>query len=679
MNNNNRNTNYKPFSFNSKQSNYRFLDDVQEMTPQGNYSIKGIEPLPFIKTGRRDNTIIIKDNYVEDYRKKEVPASVFRGTRREGFNTSLDAEIDAGLASGVKGLVSNNNRARASTNVGRFKNNDYDEDTMYLRPESYDGKPLTDLVRIRQLTQQELRAKNENSQRADIDGQAIEAGQQNRGIGQDPNNMFITKNPTQNREFTDEDRILGRGHTTGPEHRPIVQESNSARSNEENYIGPGKFTEGGEIYLSENIKNRELFSNNHENENNYMGPATNSFRSLVKHGLTQFNTSRVNTSQAYVGAPLSKQGVIYRNNQEARGVDTSNEQNYTGHGQSTHSGYTFENNQPANPTGRENENEYVGHGQSVQSGFAYENYQPANPTGRETDFIHLGAGNDTSRGYVYQNGQQANTTIRENIGETNYIGHGQTTHGGFVKENYQPANPTTRDNENEYIGHGQSTQTGYVYENYQPANPTGRENDVIHLGAGTDTSRGYTYQNGQLANETNRQNTSVSYNGVAMNSKSTYLAQPDETRAPMVEDVLAKDYKGVSSTIKTTQSRDFFKTFTSDDRRELVTNIKDREVNGLNKPLNVGANDYGKTSSNMLRETESAVIIPQAQVSNSYKIFDYNVRNKDRLNKRINIDKGLIETVNNGNPYVNNLIHRGYANNDVIRETTLLSDRIISN
>ena len=674
--NNNRNLNFKPFSFTENKSTFRSLDDEPIMTPQGNYSLNGIEPLPLMDSSRRDNTIIIKDYYVEDYRKKEVTADTFRGTRMEGFNTSMDANIDAGLASGVRSLVQlSNNHNRALANVGRFKNNDYDDETMYLRPENIDGKPINDLLRIRQKTQSEIRSDNPNSQRADLEGTNVESGQHNRGTGQNPSNITLTQTRTQNRELTEDDRIAGRGHTTAPENRPKIQESKSSRSNEQSYIGPGSDNRGGEVFLSDDIKNREFFSNNKEEENTYMGPASVTIRSLAQHGIVQ--STKYEKEHTYTGHAHGNIGIVYMNGQDARGGDTSTESNYIGHGQSRRSGMVKENYQPARDTSRENVNENLGIASNQNNGYYYHNNQDARPTDRETNTNYIGSGNDSAQGYVYMNGQQANPTQRQMTGETNYIGQSQITHGGIVKENYQPARDTGREIQNENLGIANNQNTGYYYYNGQDARPTDREYNTNYVGSGTDSAQGYVYMNGQQANNTNRENTSTQYSGVSFNSKSTYLKQTDETRPSMVDEVMMKDYKGHQSSIGVGQSRDHVNNFTSDDRREIITNIQNRELPPMNNIIGTGVENYGQSTTDTMRENNTSIQIPKAINTNSYQIYDYNVRNKETLNARNNINP-YITTVNNGNPYVNNLVHKGYSNNDVIRETTLLSDRVIS-
>jgi hypothetical protein len=618
--------------------------------------------LNLLPGSRRDNSVVINEYFRNNESKKELDSFY-----------DVEKNDEALLASGVKyNRLLDKNRF---SNNAKYRNNDYLTDYMYVRPESLDGTPLTDFVRVREKDINQLRGQHPDSQPLQAKEIKNHVKKNGEGVSQNPENITITKFKLPDfKEQQPADLLRTTGAFLKPEWYSKVQEPRTNRTISKQIQGPAK----SQFSTSEYRNNQPANATGRSEQNIHIAPPKSYIPQPEHRNNQEANpTGRMNENN-YISNPKTQTNKpMYRNNQIANITQREFEQKYLSNSKAFVNLPDKRNNQPANATQRE-EFQQVTNPKGIVERPYYHNEQPANPTIRQDtgETTYIGSNLMTSRGIVYENNQPANMTLRQETQFNKYLGHSYNN-GGIVYENKQPANMTLRENNNNYDGIASNTNTGYVYKNNQPANDTIREETQNNEQFGPSyTNAGPVYNNNQPANMTHREGTAKTYSGHGMRER-TYLNQQDDTRGTQYEDIAAKDYKGVDrSYVDKGQSRLNIKNFEHSERKEKALNLQERQLGGGGYgQIGSGTDIYGAVESNLLREVEQSVLIPQAFVARPYKETEL-TRGKILLQERDKINP-YVPTIMDGNPYVNNMVHKSLSNNDVIRETTLLSDRIL--
>ena len=243
------------------------------------------------------------------------------------------------------------------------------------------------------------------------------------------------------------------------------------------------------------------------------------------------------------------------------------------------------------------------------------NNQPANPTQFE-DYV-------------------GNTVTTNPYGRVN-----QTTH-----RNNQPANETFRNlqSDNNLMGHGHNKNSNMYYDNEQPANPTQRDDNNDYMGPGESS-------------------TTVSY-----------LKSIDKTRSGVVEEVLAQDYNGIKrGVVDSTTDRKFMKNYKNNTSIQKSLDLTDRDLTGGFGQLSGNVKTVGDLNTNGNREKNKPKV--RGLLKKGYKNYDDKTRGKILLNHRVNTDNPITNNLD-GNPYINNNVHKSKGGVDIIGRTIFLSDR----
>ncbi len=697
-------------------------------------------------SNRRDNTLIINDyhsNEVGQYSKKKVEA-----------NALFEPVVNLNALAGDTKIVDKISLDRFSSTL-HYKSNEFPENT-YVRAEQIDGTPLTEIVRPREKTLEELRGKGVNSQRLAPEGRTNQTEAPIAGISSDPKSINITKYKMKSyRDQNSVDDLLKTmGQITRPEWRSMVKQSDSERSYMPSIDGPpvasvmkqefhsdqaarptnrtdyednvhitnvvnavggvGEYRSeqsarptnrtdyednihitnavssvGGREEFRNEQALRPTIRNDYENNTNIINPVSfvsgNEFRneqSLKPTIRTQYenNTNIIN--------PVSfVSGNEYRNEQMANPTIRTQYENNTNiiNPVSFISGNEFRNEQMANPTIRtqyENNTNII-NPVSFVPGNEYRNEQMANPTYRTQYENNKNIINPVSfvPGNEYRNEQMANPTYRTQYENNTNIINPVSFVPGNEYRNEQLANPTNRTQyeNNKYINHGYNDTAGYVYENFQAANPTLREDNNKYINHGYNNTVGYVYENNQAANPTNRESNNE-FNGIAFNqTNSQYKKYGDITRSGVVEEVLAKDYKGA----------DFSFVPRHEDRTQAVNMVKNQSIedslNLTNRDLMGGGTDripqgrenIGEYKDWDRREKSAPITNRVRNVAVNYIQEVPETRGYNLLQERSNINQYVPETLKQ-NPFINNVIYTTNTGKDIIRENTVISDREIN-
>ena len=632
--NNNRNSPYSAFSFDKM--NGVSISSIGNHTKieQSPDILKGIEPLPLMNNGRRDNTVIIKKNYKEGYKKKEVSSDIFQGT-----NSTSDINREAFYSTGLLNSLDDRHINRAKSNITKT-------DILKKPPpaKSLDGKPVTYLTRFKELTQAQLRAKNDNSQRFDAHGVNIESGQQSRGKGQNPSNIQLTKQTKQHREFTEKDRIIGNTQISGPIVVPKFQEATGLRSHEELYIGPSKSYENGTVYVNETIEDYNEYHPDTVIENNYVGPI-NSIRSYAENGITSI--SRLTTSLNHPGPVRFNKGITIKYDDIARGTDQIEETNYYGISNLLQKGQYIKSQDKARQTDREMEKEYITGPQNQNAGLVKKNIHERINQPYENYTPNIGPVR-FNKGILPEIRE---TRTNDNSQETNYTGTVNSIKNGLIYKNNDQLRETYGSQEQEYITSPHNQDKGIVLTNEHQRLADIKENLVPNLGPCKE-NRGYIKEINETrihdkSNETN-------YMGTYKDSKFTYTDMQDKPKETNI--VLIKDYKGNTSKGGAGQSRNMYDNIQVNNYREDITKRDNRDLYGSKNLFGSGQDMIGDVRLNTLKESKGQFGIASANISNSPKITDYNIKSKNQLQGRLNINQHMTETLS-GNPFINNRIY----------------------
>jgi hypothetical protein len=641
-------------------NDYSFLS---EPTTYGReeVSIKTMHPFNYMnrfknnetmQVNRRDNTIIINDyhsNIVGQYaKKKEEQKSLFDNVKNPN------------ALAGDTQIVDKISLDRFTSSL-QYKANDFPENTN-IRPESIDGVKMTELVRPREKSLEQLRGEGINSIRLAPEGRLNETTAPiTGGKSTDPKTINITKFKIKSyrEQNSVEDLLKTTGQITRPEWRSMVKQTNSDRSYMASIDGPSVAPVMKQTYHSDQAA-RPTNRTDYEDNVHIMNAAN------TVGGMPEMRNEQL-------AKPTNR--TDYEDN-----IHISNAVSSVGGREE------FRNEQLAKPTYRtsyENNTHITNAGTFVPNA-EYRNEQLAKPTIR-TDYE-----NNTniinSKSFVpnaeYRNEQLANPTYRTDYEHNTNI----TNAGSFVPNaeyrNENLAKPTYRTDyeNNTFTGHGSNSSVGYVYENYQSAKPTLRtdyENNTF-TGHGSNSNAGYVYENNQVANATHRTDyEDKSAVGPGYNqTNSQYKKYDDITRSGVVEEVLARDYKGA----------DFSFVPRQEDRTQAVNMIQNQSVedsidltkrklmSGGTDRIPQGRENIGLYTDRDRREKMPPITNRVRNVTVNYIQEVPETRGYNLLEERSNINQYVPEVINK-NPFINNVVYTTNAPRDIIRENTFIYDR----
>ncbi len=595
------------------------------------------------QSSRRDNSILINNYYGQETGQYATP--------KQEINNLFEPVENLNAQAGDTKIIDKIGQNRFLDTL-KYKQNDYNPETMYVRPELIDGPPITEVVRPREKTQQELRGYGVNSIRLDSEGRNNMTGQKGEGVSLAPSELNITKYKMLSYRVQDsiDDLLRTTGVITRPEWRSMVKESASERSFMKNMEGPAMASVMMTEYHNEQAARPTLKEN-----------------------------TIVNT---YLSNAFNNTGTEYRNEQAARPTikeETANN-TYLSNVYNQTSGQIYNNNQSANPTIREQfeQNSNITNPRALVDQYTYRNEQSANPTIREqfeqnTNIINPRAFVDQ---YTYRNEQSANPTIREQFEQNTNIINPKSFVEQYTYRNEQSSNPTLREDANKYINHGKNSEAGYVYENNQSANPTNRTQSNEFMGTSYNNNAGYVYENQQSANPTNRAQDNE-FEGTAFSQATgTYKVYGDKTRSGVVEEVLAKDYNGPEFAFVTKdESRLQFKNYVQNDSVENSINLTNRDLmgGGVDR-IPQGRENIGAYSDRERREKDRPITNRVRNIGVNYIEEVPETRGYNILQERSAINEYIPETLK-FNPFINNVDYKAGSQRDFIRENTIISDR----
>ncbi len=637
---------------------YSFLNTpttyIEPVTPENMHPFNQFETLKNNKAAkyfgnRRDNTVIIKDWYTNETgmyakRKEEVPY-MFEQMKN-----------DNALAGDTK-IVDKIGLNRFSDTL-KYRNGDLLENTR-IRPESIDGVPITFTVRPREKTQEELRGKGINSQRLASEGRNNMTGSIGEGVSTDPETITITKYKMKSyREQNSVDDLLKTtGVITRPEWRSLVKEPATDRSYFKNIDGPAMAAVMRNEFRNQQ-EARPTIRQQYEDVTHILNP-----KGLVE------NTT-------------------YRNEQMAK---PTLRQEYEDH---THilnpkglvDNTTYRNEQMTNPTIRmEYEDKtFILNPRGLVDNTTYRNEQMTNPTIRQEyedkTFIL------NPRGLVdnttYRNEQMTNPTIRMEYEDKTFILNPRGLVDNTTYRNEQLAKPTIRMEyeNNSHILNPKGLVNRPMYHNEQEAHPTLREEFNNYDGVGFSHSGGHVYENQQEAHPTLRE-ANNNYDGVGFNQTAGHTRHYDDlTRSGVVEEVLAKDYMGVEfSYVPRNESHISASNMVLNESIEDSINLTNRELMGGGADrIPQGKNNIGKYTDWNRRE-KNGTADGMGRVRNVGVNFITEVpatRGYNLLEQRSNINEYVPSSLSM-NPFINNINYVARSQNDVVREYTEISDRLL--
>jgi hypothetical protein len=217
-----------------------------------------------------------------------------------------------------------------------------------------------------------------------------------------------------------------------------------------------------------------------------------------------------------------------------------------------------------------------------------------------------------------------------------------------------------------------------TYRNYQPANPTQYEEYMANVNKVMNPKtvvNATTYHNYQPANPT--QFESYAENDYLINGKNetaTYKISADYTKEKKVDMYVNTDYRGVEKTSTDgPTSRQHMKNIRNEDRKEKALDHREWDFVGGADQLAAGIEHHGEYQYDGHRGVKNEIINREHLGGLPYNKVR-NVRGKISQNQRENIDN-VIQTVLDGNPYVNNVVHRSISNIDKIDAGTYIYNR----
>jgi|SaaInlStandDraft_7_1057024.scaffolds.fasta_scaffold00568_21 hypothetical protein len=680
------------------------------------YPFNQFEKLNQMPSGRRDNSLVIKDYHSSEngyYSRPKEPMANFQD-REHNRNTITDSETYLHNIDNFKERMRGQNTK---------KNNEGPPGTNMRIPEQI---LINGEVRVLPRTQEELRGQGVNSIRLQSEGLINEVGMigKGKGIGDDLENFhIITKYPQKKyRDQTTADLLRTTGAFTKSSMRSRYL-IDTQRSQSTDYTAPAKSLHGAGELRNNHSTNGTLFEEYMTNIP--VTNVTNLNRGIVYHNNQPVNGTLFEEYMANI--PVTNVtnvngGTVYHNNQPANFTQI---EDYIGNIPITNvtagiNKHTVRNNQPVNQTYRDiyTENEYTGHATNINNGIIYHNNQPANSTQIEEYIDNIPVTNVTARigKHTVRNNQPANPTQNEEYMSNIPITNVTAAIGKHTVRNNQPANPTqteeymgnipitnvtatigkhtVRNNQSanptmieEYINNIPITNvtagiSKHTVRNNQPANPTYRNvyTKNEYTGHATNVNSGKIYYNNQPARKTHIESyVNTNYRGPNKHSTTlSYIKSDDKTRSGVVEEVLPKNYTGIYHSVTNKGvDRTFANNQINNERIEESINLLNRKMTGGTGQLSSGVENVG--SLNINDEREKKTILNHGGYRNyGYKYLEDDIRGKQILQQRNNIDNNIITTVLNNNPYINNTQHKSTNKTDNIIGVTLLSDREIN-
>jgi hypothetical protein len=595
------------------------------------------------QSSRRDNTILINNYYGQETGQYATP--------KTEINNLFEPVENLNAQSGDTKIIDKIGTERFLDTL-KYKQNDYNPETMYVRPELIDGPPITEVIRPREKTQQELRGYGVNSIRLDSEGRNNATGQKGEGVSLAPSDVNITKYKmlSYREQNSVDDLLRTTGAITRPEWRSMVKETASDRSYMKNMDGPAVSSVMKTEYHNEQAARPTLKEN-----------------------------TIVNT---YLSNAFNNTGTEYRNEQAARPTikEATENNTYLSNVYNQSSGQIYNNNQAAKPTIREQfeQNSNITNPRAFVDQYTYRNEQSANPTIREQFEQNKNITNPRAfvDQYTYRNEQSANPTIREQFEQNTNITNAKAFVDQSSYRNEQSSNPTLREDNNKYINHGKNSEAGYVYENNQSANPTNRTQNNEFMGTSYNNNAGYVYENQQSANPTNRAQDNE-FDGTAYNQAAgTYKVYGDKTRSGVVEEVLARDYNGPEiSFVTRDESRLQFKNMVQNDSIENSISLVNRDLmGGGTDRIPQGRDNIGEYVDRDRREKDRPTMNRVRNIGVNYIEEVPETRGYNILQERSAINEYVPDTLK-FNPFVNNVDYKSASQRDFIRENTIINDR----
>ena len=593
---------------------------------------------------RRDNTIVIKDYGQNETAQYSKP--------KKSLDSFQDRVKNENAIAGSNAYLKMNRNERFEQAI-KYKNNEYLKNT-YIRPEAIDGEIVPNgVLRPVERTQEELRGQGVNSIRLKSEGLTNDTGLQSQGSSLNPESTSLTKYPQKKYyEQNPEDLLRTTGQFMKQEWRSELFDINTNRSTDQKYNAPAKIlNEMGEYrnnqpanptqfetYVSDTIVNNPRGINNNMTSRNNQPANPTQFETYVSDTIVN-NPRGINNN------------MTSRNNQPANPTQF---EEYMGNtiitnATGVNNKFTVRNNQPANPTQFE---EYMGNtiitnATGVNNKFTVRNNQPANPTQFEEFIGDTVITNPTSinNKFTARNNQPANPTqFEEFVGDTVTTNpYGRVNH--TIYRNNQPANETFRNlqSENDFMGHGHNKNGSIYYDNQQPANPTQRDDNNDYMGPGERSTT------------------------------MAYLKSIDKTRSGVVEEVLAQDYNGVKRSVAdNTTDRKFLKNYDVNTSIQQSIDLRERKFAGGKGQLSGDVETVGDLNINGERGKNKPQL--RGLLRKGYQEQFDKTRGKILLNHRVNTENPVADNLD-GNPYVNNNVHKSKGGVDIIGRTVFLSDR----
>ena len=593
---------------------------------------------------RRDNTVIIKDYGQNETAQYSKP--------KQSLESFQDKVRNENALAGSNAYLKLDRKSRFDQAV-KYKNNEYLENT-YIRPEAIDGEITPNgVIRPKERTQEELRGMGVNSIRLKSEGKTNETGLQSQGASADPEKTSITHFPQKKYyEQNVENFLRTTGQFMKSTDRSLLIDINTNRSTNQTYNAPAKILNEMGEYRNSQPTNPTQFET-------YVGDTVVTNPRSRINNMTSRNNQPTNPTQfeTYVGDTIITNPRGVNNNMTSRNNQPANPTQFetfigdvpitnpTG----VNNRHTQRNNQPANPTQFES---FMGdipitNPRIVNDKFTHRNNQPANPTQFEEFMGDVPITNPrvVNDKFTHRNNQPTNPTQFES-----YAGNTITTNpynrvNNLTHRNNQPAKETFRNlqSENNLIGHGHNKNSNYYYHNNQPANPTQRDDNNKYMGPG-------------------ERSTTLSY-----------LKSIDKTRSGVVEEVLAQDYNGIKRSVAdNTTDRNFLKNYDVNTSIEKSINIRDRKLAGGYGQLSGDVETVGDLNVNGERGKNRPKV--RGLLRKGYREYDDRTRGKILLNQRVNTENPIADNLD-GNPYINNNVHKSKGGVDIIGRTVFLSDR----
>ncbi len=627
------------------------------------------------QAGRRDNTILINNYYGQETGQYATP--------KKEQNNLFEPMENLNAQAGDTKIVDKIGKSRFLDTL-KYKQNDYNPETMYVRPELIDGPPMTEVVRPREKTQQELRGYGVNSIRLDSEARNNMTGQTGEGVSLAPSEMNITKYKMLSYRVQEsiDDLLRTTGVITRPEWRSMVKETSSERSYMKNMEGPAMASVMKTEYHNEQAARPTL--KEETIVNTYLSNAYKNIGSEYRNEQAARPTIKEETEvNTYLSNAYNQNaGQVYNNYQSANPTIREQFEQNTNiiNPRGLVDQYTYRNEQSANPTIREQfeQNTNITNPRALVDQYTYRNEQSANPTIREqfeqnTNITNPRAFVDQ---YTYRNEQSANPTIREQFEQNTNITNPRSFVDQSSYRNEQSSNPTLREDSNKYINHGNNATAGYIYENNQSANPTNRTQDNEFTGTSFNTNAGYVYENNQSANPTNRDENNDFEGAAFSQATGTYKVYGDKTRSGVVEELLAKDYTGPEiSFVTRDESRLQFKNMVQNESIENSINLVNRDLMGGGADrIPQGRDNIGKYVDWNRREKNPPVVNRVRNIGVNFIEEVPETRGYNILQERSAINEYVPDTLNS-NPFINNVDYKSSSQRDIIRENTIISDR----